>query len=80
MAHYNIEFTKQMLDNLWARRACAKLSWLEFETESASILNSDMSDYDKVRASKELLDAFTRRGHFDAKDYLTDPPKRLDNG
>ena len=64
---------EDILNALWARRSFQKLNWMEFEELSVEIMRSDMSDYEKVKASKELLDAFTRRGHFDPKDYLTKP-------
>ncbi len=54
----------EQLDAQWAKRSF-KLDWLSYEQLTADILTSDsLSDYEKVCACKEALDAFTRRGHF----------------
>ena len=62
------------LDSMWAVKSHAKLDWLKFEQFLDDILNSQLSDAEKVCASKEALDAFTRRGHFNPDDYLAGCP------
>lgn len=39
-----------------------KMDWLGMETILRDILNSDMTDSDKVLASSEAIGAWTRRG------------------
>lgn len=52
----------------WDKPA-GKMDWLAFETCLVDILRSDFNPVDKVALSKEAIDAFTRRGHFQPAEY-----------
>lgn len=61
---------RDLLDKLWAQGS-HKMDWLRFEQQLADVLGSlSLDDGERVRAARELLDAHTRRGHFDAGDYF----------
>jgi hypothetical protein len=67
--------TRRHLDVTWAMGSHKKLDWLRFEQFLADVLNSkSLDDNEKVRASKEALDSFTRRGHFDPEEYFSTLP------
>lgn len=59
------------LNEMWHRPSPhTRLNWLELEDALAEALGADnLTDAEKVALSKEYLDAFTRRGHFDLGEY-----------
>jgi hypothetical protein len=57
------EFQKQ-IDAVWDTRI-QKIDWLKMETLLVQILNSELSDREKVSLTKNTIDAYTRRGHFE---------------
>jgi len=67
---------REMLDKQWANKSHSKIDWLQFEQQLDDILStkideaSELSASEVVRAAKELLDATTRRGHFDPDEYF----------
>lgn len=45
------------------------MDYLGMENLLVDILKSDLSDELKIKHSKEAIDAFTRRGHFNHTEY-----------
>ena len=56
------------LERLWALHS-HKINWLSFEQALVDMLKADLHEADRLRAIKELIDATTRRGHFDPSEY-----------
>ncbi len=65
---------EDILHSHWKYRGI-KLDWFKYENLIDAIYHSELSATDKNLASMEALDAFTKRGHFDPKNYLTQPEK-----
>ena len=57
------------LDAAWQRKG--KMDWLALETLLVNVLREDAgyTADERVRLAREVLDAFTRRGHFRPEDY-----------
>lgn len=54
----------QRLDMIWDRRL-GKLDWLGMEFMLVEILkDTNLTDEQKVKLTKECIDAYTKRGHF----------------
>lgn len=58
------------LKTQWASRKI-KIDWAAYEILIDSIYHSELTETERNRASMEALDAFTKRGHFDPKNYFT---------
>lgn len=58
------------LVRLWYNKRI-KLEWIEFEDSLIMIHHSELNHEQRNQATMEALDAFTKRGHFDPKNYFT---------
>lgn len=58
------------IDELWVKRSI-KADWLKYEQVVDMIFHSTLTAEGRNLASMEALDAVTRRGHFDPKNYFT---------
>lgn len=59
-----VERTRAILDRAWEMKSL-KMNWLALEDILVSILGSEvMIDQDKVKLSKEAMEAYTKRGQF----------------
>jgi hypothetical protein len=65
----NEKAIRAALDAEWDRKP-GKMNWLGLEDFLVRVLNSDIDATDARRACREGIDAFTRRGHFDADKYF----------
>jgi len=55
---------RERLNQLWDRKE-RKMDWLGMESMLVDILrDAELTDREKVKLTKECIDAYTRRGHF----------------
>lgn len=67
---------RELIDKHWNNERIT-LEWLQFETDLIKVLSSGLPSKTIVAATKELVDAFTKRGHFhDYQRYLTNAKRR----
>lgn len=59
---------------LWLGRS-NKPDWAKYEQAVDMIFHSTLAAEERNLASMEALDAITRRGHFDPKNYFTEASK-----
>lgn len=53
------------LDRIWNDTPHSKVKWIEMEMLMVDVLrDKELKDEEKIKLTKECLDAFTRRGHF----------------
>lgn len=57
------------LDRQWHAKTI-KIDWLSYEGFVVDVLKSDLSQEEKIALVKEALDAWTRRGHFNPREFL----------
>lgn len=70
MKTYTLLEIRNALEKQWNFKK-GKIDWLVYEILIDMIYHSDLTAKQRNLASMEALDATTRRGHFDPKNYFT---------
>ena len=71
---FGLDWFLSAVDKVWERgKWHSRVDWLDMEQFTVDVLRSkELTDKEKVRILKEVIDAYTRRGHFAEEKFSED--------